>query len=70
MPPGMVRSKIWVAGLNPPKLIDRGEIDVAGDKDIDQFALVLVQRRRDVDGLLNGDAGGGVGGARGVVDLD
>src|SRR5438445_5793089 len=58
------------AGLDPPQLIDRGEIDVAGDKDIDQFTLILVERRRNVDRLLDSDTGGGVGGAGGVVNLD
>ena len=48
------------AGFDPFELIDRGEIEVARDKDIDEFALILVQGRWDVDRLLDGDAGGGV----------
>src|SRR5690349_11038341 len=58
------------AAFDAPQLIDRGEINIARDKDIDELALILVQRGWNVDRLLDGDAGSSVGGSGGVVDLD
>jgi hypothetical protein len=53
-------------GFNAPKLIDRGEINIAGDKDVDEFTLIFVQRGRNIDRLLDGDGGGGIGDAGGI----
>src|SRR3954468_10031797 len=53
-----------------PQIVDSGEIEIAGDEDRDELALVLVQSRRDIDRLLGRDRRRVAAGALRRADLD
>src|SRR3954452_25134087 len=55
---------------NQPQIVDSGEIEIAGEEDRDELALVLVQGRRDIDRLLGRDRGRVAAGALRRADLD